>query len=184
MSDLGKRLRAAREDRNLGLRATADQIGVSFNTLSRIERGADCRHSHAEAIWKWLRDTANLDDEGHSDERITDQRDDPVAIDPAELQAVTMERDMLRDQLADAEMRGVKAAVALLRQPRGQDSGAMHAVGFAAEIERELLGGTAQPHDPQTPSSRGAHLRSRGGHLAVSTCHAVIASESVSGQSH
>lgn len=40
---------------DLGLRAAADEIaGVSFNTLSRIERGADCRFSHALAILEWL----------------------------------------------------------------------------------------------------------------------------------
>lgn len=34
----------------------------------------------------------------------------------------------------------IAEVVEWLRQPRGQDSGAMHAVGFAAQIEREFGG--------------------------------------------
>jgi transcriptional regulator with XRE-family HTH domain len=54
VTDLGVRLRAAREERGLGLRAAAEEIGVSFNSLSRVERGRDCLYSHALMILRWL----------------------------------------------------------------------------------------------------------------------------------
>lgn len=51
---LGARLLAERERRGIGLRQAAEETGVSFNTLSRIERGHDCRYSHALAVLAWL----------------------------------------------------------------------------------------------------------------------------------
>lgn len=53
-TDLGLRLKAERTRRGVGLRQAAEETGVSFNTLSRIERGRDCWHRHALAIDAWV----------------------------------------------------------------------------------------------------------------------------------
>src|SRR4051794_35382955 len=50
----GQRLREERQRRGLSLRDLAEEIGVSFNTLSRVERGRDCRASAADVIDAWL----------------------------------------------------------------------------------------------------------------------------------
>lgn len=47
-------LREARRARHLNLRGAADQIGVSFNSLSRFERGNDVLLSNATAVLRWL----------------------------------------------------------------------------------------------------------------------------------
>jgi transcriptional regulator with XRE-family HTH domain len=47
-------LREARRARGLSLRATALQIGVSFNTVKRVEDGEDPRGSSLAAILRWL----------------------------------------------------------------------------------------------------------------------------------
>ena len=39
VEDLAKLLRNRRATKGLGLRAAADEVGVSFNTLARVERG-------------------------------------------------------------------------------------------------------------------------------------------------
>lgn len=52
---LPARLRAARTARRLNLRETASRTGVSFNTLSRIERGVGSPTvSNAIAVMRWL----------------------------------------------------------------------------------------------------------------------------------
>jgi hypothetical protein len=56
MSVTGQRIRLEREARGLSLRAAAEEIGISFNTLLRIERGNDCRDSNARAVRRWLDD--------------------------------------------------------------------------------------------------------------------------------
>jgi transcriptional regulator with XRE-family HTH domain len=53
-SRLGNALRAERRRRRLSLRDLADEIGVSFNTLSRIERGHVPELKTYELIVKWL----------------------------------------------------------------------------------------------------------------------------------
>lgn len=47
-------LREARRARGLSQRATADQLGFNFSTVSRIEAGRDCVLSHASAVLRWL----------------------------------------------------------------------------------------------------------------------------------
>ncbi len=54
LHDLPAALRAAREREGIGLREAAERIGVSFNTLSRIERGHDYKVSAAVKILGWL----------------------------------------------------------------------------------------------------------------------------------
>ena len=53
ISGLGEMLRARRRQRRLSLRDLADQTGVSFNTLSRVERGhvPDLRNLRRIADW-------------------------------------------------------------------------------------------------------------------------------------
>jgi ribosome-binding protein aMBF1 (putative translation factor) len=51
-------LREARRARGLSLRAAADELGMSFNTVTRIEHGADCALSNAVAAMRWLDQTA------------------------------------------------------------------------------------------------------------------------------
>jgi transcriptional regulator with XRE-family HTH domain len=52
--DLAVSLRAVRRSRRLDLRETADQSGVSLNTLSRIERGRECSVTNAIRLLRWL----------------------------------------------------------------------------------------------------------------------------------
>lgn len=47
-------LREARRAQHLNLRDAADQIGVSFNSLSRFERGRDMMLGNAIAVLRWL----------------------------------------------------------------------------------------------------------------------------------
>lgn len=55
LADLPRRLREAREFRQASLRDVADECGVSFNTLSRIERSTvDPTLSHALAVARWI----------------------------------------------------------------------------------------------------------------------------------
>ncbi|MEV2240140.1 helix-turn-helix domain-containing protein [Micromonospora sp. NPDC049891] len=51
---LGELLRAQRRRRRLALRDLADEIGVSFNTLSRVERGHLPDLTNYERILSWL----------------------------------------------------------------------------------------------------------------------------------
>jgi transcriptional regulator with XRE-family HTH domain len=53
ISRLGEMLRARRRQKRLSLRDLADQTGVSFNTLSRVERGhvPDLRNLQRIADW-------------------------------------------------------------------------------------------------------------------------------------
>lgn len=51
---LGASLRAERRRRRLSLRDLADEIGVSFNTLSRVERGHVPELKTYEQIVRWL----------------------------------------------------------------------------------------------------------------------------------
>lgn len=46
--------REARRARGLSLRMAADKIGISFNTVTRIEHGDDCSLSSAVAVLRWL----------------------------------------------------------------------------------------------------------------------------------
>lgn len=51
---LGLSLRAERRRRGISLRDLADETGVSFNTLSRVERGHLPDLTNYERITKWL----------------------------------------------------------------------------------------------------------------------------------
>src|SRR3954462_3368338 len=53
IADLGAILRAQRRKQRLSLRDLADQTGVSFNTLSRVERGhiPDLKNFHRITDW-------------------------------------------------------------------------------------------------------------------------------------
>ncbi len=47
-------LHEARRARGLSVRAAANEIGISFATVSRIEAGEDCVLSNATAVLRWL----------------------------------------------------------------------------------------------------------------------------------
>jgi transcriptional regulator with XRE-family HTH domain len=47
-------VRMTRRARGLNLREAAASSGVSFNALSRIERGGDCSLSNLRALLAWL----------------------------------------------------------------------------------------------------------------------------------
>lgn len=52
-----------RRSRGLSLRAAADQIGCSFNTLYRIEQGRDFNAHHLPALLRWLDGRAIAEEE-------------------------------------------------------------------------------------------------------------------------
>ncbi|WP_404351131.1 helix-turn-helix domain-containing protein [Phycicoccus jejuensis] len=54
LAGLGESLRTERRRRRMSLRDLADEIGVSFNTLSRVERGHLPELKNYERIAKWL----------------------------------------------------------------------------------------------------------------------------------
>lgn len=54
LDDLPVMLRTARRMRGLSLRAVADECGISFNALSRHERGRDLTLANARALLVWL----------------------------------------------------------------------------------------------------------------------------------
>lgn len=54
ISRLGEMLRARRREKRLSLRDLADQTGVSFNTLSRVERGHVPDLPNLRRIADWL----------------------------------------------------------------------------------------------------------------------------------
>jgi transcriptional regulator with XRE-family HTH domain len=55
LAAIGAAARAVRQAQGLSLRAAAKQIGTSFNTLGRIERGeVDCSYETALAVVAWL----------------------------------------------------------------------------------------------------------------------------------
>jgi len=54
LSQLGVRLKARRREKRLSLRDLADQTGVSFNTLSRVERGHVPDLKNFRRIVDWL----------------------------------------------------------------------------------------------------------------------------------
>lgn len=54
ISQLGVRLKARRRERRLSLRDLADETGVSFNTLSRVERGHVPDLKNFRRIVDWL----------------------------------------------------------------------------------------------------------------------------------
>jgi ribosome-binding protein aMBF1 (putative translation factor) len=47
-------VKTTRRARGLNLREAAEQSGVSFNALSRIERGGDCSLANLRALLVWL----------------------------------------------------------------------------------------------------------------------------------
>jgi len=47
-------LREARRARKLSLRAAAQEMEMSFNTVTRIESGGDCVLSNAVTVLRWL----------------------------------------------------------------------------------------------------------------------------------
>jgi hypothetical protein len=47
-------LRAERRRRQLSVRAAAEELGMSFATVSRIEAGEDCALSNAAKVLRWL----------------------------------------------------------------------------------------------------------------------------------
>ena len=54
IANLPMLLREARRARGLSLRATARELGLSFSTVDRIERGEDCALSNATTVLRWL----------------------------------------------------------------------------------------------------------------------------------
>mgnify|MGYP000943708711 CR=1 FL=1 len=60
---LGDALRGERRQRRISLRDLADEIGVSFNTLSRVERGHLPDLTNYNKIVSWLRAPGLLADD-------------------------------------------------------------------------------------------------------------------------
>lgn len=56
LEDLGQRVKARRDDLHLSLRDASAEIGVSFNTLSRVERGHLPDLENFRRISRWLGD--------------------------------------------------------------------------------------------------------------------------------
>jgi len=54
LEDLPVIVRSVRRARRLSLREMADQSGVSFNTITRLEHGAACSIRSAAALLLWL----------------------------------------------------------------------------------------------------------------------------------
>ena len=54
LSNLQIICRETRRVRGLSLRETAEQIGIGFNTLTRIEQGADAVMSNVIPVLRWL----------------------------------------------------------------------------------------------------------------------------------
>lgn len=54
LADLPFLLREARRARHLSLRATAREVGCSFNTITRIETGKGYTAEHAVDVLRWL----------------------------------------------------------------------------------------------------------------------------------
>lgn len=69
--DLPVALRIVRQSRQLTLRDVEAQSGVSFNALSRLERGRDCSLSNARAVLLWLDCCAQVDEDDDADASAT-----------------------------------------------------------------------------------------------------------------
>jgi transcriptional regulator with XRE-family HTH domain len=54
ISNLPLLLREARRARGLSLRGAARELGMSFATVTRMEKGEDCALSNAVAVLRWL----------------------------------------------------------------------------------------------------------------------------------
>ncbi|MHB1098910.1 MAG: helix-turn-helix domain-containing protein [Burkholderiales bacterium] len=61
--DLPVLVRHERRVRGLSLRDVADQSGVTFSTVSRVENGSGCHLRNAIALLTWINDPA-ADDSG------------------------------------------------------------------------------------------------------------------------
>jgi transcriptional regulator with XRE-family HTH domain len=77
--DLGERVRARRKDLGLSLRGASAEIGVSFNTLGRVERGHLPDLENFRRITGWLGD-ADIEPEARSTTEAiaTHLRTDPL----------------------------------------------------------------------------------------------------------
>lgn len=54
LGELPTAVRVTRRARQLDLREAADQSGVSFNAIQRVEHGKDCSLSNAIKLLRWL----------------------------------------------------------------------------------------------------------------------------------
>jgi len=54
IEELGRLLRAERRKRGLSIRAAADEVGVSFNVLARVERGHLPDIDNYQRIVRWM----------------------------------------------------------------------------------------------------------------------------------
>jgi transcriptional regulator with XRE-family HTH domain len=96
IDEFGRRLRTERHRRGLSLRAVADEAGVPFNTLSRVERGhlPDLANYHRLTIWLGTDPGAFFTDQArrrepdtaesirshlHSDPHLTDDAAEQIA---------------------------------------------------------------------------------------------------------
>jgi transcriptional regulator with XRE-family HTH domain len=90
-TELGRRLKAERRRRHLSLRDLSDELGISFNTLSRVERGhlPDLRNYQRIVDWLGVPVDTFLDDDADKPDTVeliarhlrTDQRLSPGAAD-------------------------------------------------------------------------------------------------------
>ncbi len=61
LADLGQRVRARRDKQGLSLRAASAEIGISFNTLGRVERGHLPDLENFQRIARWLGDVQEVE---------------------------------------------------------------------------------------------------------------------------
>lgn len=61
LTDLGQRILARRDQRGLSLRAAAAEVGISFNTLARVERGHLPDLENFQRIARWLGDLQEVE---------------------------------------------------------------------------------------------------------------------------
>lgn len=62
LADLGQRIRARREKEGLSLRAASAEIGISFNTLGRVERGHLPDLENFQRIARWLGEASEIEE--------------------------------------------------------------------------------------------------------------------------
>lgn len=70
LEGLGVAVRTVRLMRGLSLRAAADEAGVSFSTLTRIEQGEDHRVTSAIPLLRWIAAPPDYQPEDFTDEAV------------------------------------------------------------------------------------------------------------------
>lgn len=140
IESLGPILKARRRERRLSLRDLADQIGVSFNTLSRVERGHVPDLKTYERIVDWLDMPAGafLRSEASTTGAITRRlRSDASLSDEAAAKIADVVEEMYSRLVADQPSVAVHLRSAQTFTPK---AGALMA-DVLGDMQRKLLAG-------------------------------------------